>query len=123
MDRRKFLNQTILGTLGLILAPKIIKNNNGLVFDGVDQSIKVVDLYNGFDFSNIECFYDFTDEKYSLKDPNGNIVGWRDISGNGHDALFIQHTSPIENPYKKFAIAKNINESFTDELAERMLNS
>lgn len=120
MNRKRFLETTIFGAIGLIIAPKLFEEKKGLTFDGVNQSLKI-DLYKNFDFSNVECFYDFTDEKYSIKDERGNIIGWKDLSGNGHDGILI--TSNPSYPYKKFAISKNMNGYFTDDFAKRMLNT
>ena len=121
MNRKKFLIQTIFGALGLIIAPKLLKEDKGLMFDGVNQSLKINDKYKDFDFSNIECFYDFTNDKYSVKDNHGNIVGWKDISGNNHHAMLM--TNNPTYPYKKFAISKNMNETWTDDFAKRMLKN
>lgn len=128
MNRKRFLKTTILGALGLIIAPKIInpleKKSHSFLISRDESGINTEYLdgkYNGFDFSNIECFYDFTNEEYSIKDEQGNIIGWKDISGHGHDGILT--TANTYNPYKKFAISKNMNGYFTDDFAERMLNT
>ena len=115
MKRKEFLQKSILGLLGLSLLPKIIKDND-IEFDEVDQSIKVDNLYKGFDFSNIECYYDFTNDDYSIKDPFGNIVAWRDLSGNGHHGIIT--TANPHYPYRKFAISKKMNEAWTDDFTK-----
>lgn len=79
MNRRNFLQAITVAAGAMIAAPLMLlkKEEKGLVFDGVDQKL---------DPSKFDVYYDFTKPEYGIYNHKGQIVGWRDISGNGRDA-------------------------------------
>ncbi len=79
MNRKSFLQAITAAAGAMIITPLMLlkKEEKELIIDGIDQKL---------DLSKFDVYYDFTKPEYGIYNHKRQIVGWKDISGNGRDA-------------------------------------
>jgi hypothetical protein len=82
MERRRFLQILGLAVSSIVTAPILLlkEKQNVICFDGTTGQL---------DCSTFDYHYDFTNPEYGIYNSRGEIVGWKDTSGNGRDFTLV----------------------------------